>query len=172
MNYKINYRKDDYKKDYKNYIVYDLKKGLFKFSPFLALSVVLFLLSGLNLIEFDLNIIAVTISIFIGIMFFFELLNAYLRLKSLNKSVKTFKSGSENLVIESTQMKLYYGKIHYKPVFFSQIKKCLILDNVLFLVPKSEKDWPTRINKSEISETGFSYLIKLFENKGITITQK
>ncbi len=42
----------------------------------------------------------------------------------------------------------------------------------MFVIFTSEKEWPLRINKSEISEEGFSKLIDLFKSKKIIIEQK
>ncbi|WP_128755374.1 hypothetical protein [Aquimarina sediminis] len=165
MNYTINYSEINYKKDYKNYLFHSRRKQWYPIFGCLLLSGLIFLTSFFPIIEFDIKGIAFASAILGVILLFFELLYTYSALKSINQSSQKFKSGSENLIIEATQIKLSYGKTNYESIFYSQIKRCLILKNVMFIVLKSEKDWPVRINKSEIGEEGFSELIALFKSK-------
>ncbi len=125
MNYIINYSEGNYKKDYKSYLFFNRRKQWYQIFGFLILSGIIFLVSFFPIIEFDIKGIALAIVIFGIVLLIFELIYTYSALKSINQSAKKFKNGSENLIIDSTQMKISYGKTNYESVFYSQIKKVL-----------------------------------------------
>ncbi len=172
MNYRINYSEGNFKKDYKNYLFFSRRKQWYPIFGSLILSGIIFLVSFFPVIEFDIKGISFAFAVLGTVLLIFELVYTFFALKTIYQTAKKFKGGSENLILASTQIKLSSGQINYESIFYSQIKKCLVLRNVMFIIFKSEKNWPIRINKSEISEEGFSELLKLFKSKGIVLEQK
>ena len=169
MTYIIKYIEGNYRKDYRSYLFFSHRKQWILIIGLLIVSSLIYIISFFPLFNFNIKWIAFSVFILGFVQFTFELINTYFAIKYINETANKFKSCLENLFIESTSIKLSYGKIHYITVFYSQIKKCLILKNVMFIIYKSKKDWPLRINKSEISEAGFSKLTEIFKSKNILI---
>lgn len=172
LNYTIHHSKENYKKDYKSYLFFSRRKKWYTIYTVFVLAGVIFLASYLIEMDFDIRGIALAFAILGSVLLIFELIFTFSALKAIRKSAAEFNSGAQNLILESTFLKLSYDKIRYETVFYSQIKKCLILKDVLFIIYKSDKEWPLRINKSEMCKQGFSEILKFFQSKNITIVQK
>ncbi len=172
MNFSVNNNKNNYIKDYKNYLFYIKKKKLYLPLIILVISGVLFLADLLINSEFDFVGIAIY-PCFLGLFFLLlEIISTLKALKSINDSANIFKFGVENLIIEPTQLKISSGQVRYETFFLSQITKCLILNNAMFLVFKSKNEWPIRINRLEIGEENFIKLVKFLERRQIKVEYK
>jgi len=172
LNYTLKLSKENYIKDYRNYLAYSRKKHWYFPIGILILSTVLFIISFFFDLNFDIRGVAFALTIFGATFLCFELIHRFKALKSINGSSQVFKFDTENLIIESTQIKISYGKVKYESIFFSQIQKCLMLSDAIFLILKKNEEWPYRINKSEISKEGFSELINNLNRRNIVVENK
>ena len=169
--YIIQYSKENYKKDYSKYFLYSRRKYWYQIIGLLILFTLIYFLSLSELFDFNLESVLYPLGGLIIGFLLFEALSIILGMKSINKTAKRFLGGSENLIIESTSLKLTFNKIKSESIFYSQIKECLILKGTLFIIFKNKKEWPARINKSEISERGYLSLIEKLKSKNITIKE-
>lgn len=83
----------------------------------------------------------------------------------INKSLQKIKQQEAfafekfNLILENTFLETsrYNRK---RVVFFTQLKKCLLINDTLFFIEKNDKYLPVKINKTEMQDGSFERLLE------------
>ncbi|MDH7444961.1 hypothetical protein [Aquimarina sp. 2201CG14-23] len=96
--------------------------------------------------------------ILISSFVFFKILDILVITKSLNKSLSKITLGKMNLILEPTSLEFNQNG-RKRIVFKSQIAKCILKSDIIFLVEKNQKNLPMKINKNEMTEGSFEKLI-------------
>lgn len=168
MTYRINYKRDNYITDYRNFLFYNENKELKLISICAGIVLILFIIDYLYPENLYVVMAIYGIGVFGLVMFSFYLYSIIYGSYHLKKSAKSIKEGLETITFKSTSIELSHQLKSY-PVFLSQIKECIILKGTLFVVFESKKEWPIRINKSEMDEVGFNQIIKEFEKRQVKV---
>lgn len=168
MTFRISYKKDNYKSDYKNYLLYNKKRDIFILGSCISITFFLFLLKLIipnNEVVLSLLTGMVIFSI---IMFAFEAYQILMILDHINKSSQKLYEGFETITFKSTSIDISH-RTKVFPIFLSQVKECIILKDTLFVIFKNKKEWPIRINKSEMEIVGFNEILKEFKSRQICV---
>lgn len=170
MNFTINITKENYIEDYMLYYNKKLKKDILKSSLFLVLSITVFLFTKqmLEIIWLEsLSFGLIICFLFITGIRINDLLNIETRLKI---QAAKFIFRKNNIIIEPTQIKIEENGLK-RVIFLSQLKRCIILKDVIFLIEIKDKFLPYKINRNEMSDGAFEQFVKNLEFLKIKIDQ-
>ena len=167
-NFIINYKKENFAKDYTLFLKNKFQGALKKLIGGLVISIVIFLLIRIladwRLIEsFSVGLI-VLITTFI----FFKIFDLITIKNKLAKGISQVSLGKMNLIIKPTFIELnQYGR--KKVIFLSQLTKCILINDVIFFVEKSKKFLPVKVNKEEMTNGSFEKMISKIKKMKINI---
>jgi len=168
MTYRINYQRKNYLSDYKKFLFYNRKKDFKTIGICAGIVLVLLIIKLLYTENLYLEMAIHGVGFFGLAMFSIYLYSIFYGSYHIKKSAKKLKEGFETITFKSTSIEVSHQLKSY-PVFLSQVKECIIIKDTLFVVFGSEKEWPIRINKSEMDEVGFNQVIKEFEKRQIKV---
>ncbi|WP_394906435.1 hypothetical protein [uncultured Mesonia sp.] len=167
-NFIIDYKKENFAKDYASYLKNKFREALKKLIGGLVISIVIFLLIR-ELADWKvLESILVGLIVLITTFIFFKTFDLLTVKNNLKKGISQVSFGKMNLIIEPTFIELnQYGR--KKVIFLSQLTKCILINDVIFFVEKSKKFLPVKVNKVEMKNGSFEQMISKINKLRIRI---
>ena len=171
MNYIIDYSKENFVQDYNLYLKRNHKKALVYLTLALIVVAVVFFFVKSSL-ESDL-VEAALFGLLIFITYFVVLRLYYILTtnRKLEKSKKEFCCGKTNIVFDKTFLEVSKAD-KKRTIFYSQIKKIVVLDEVMFLVEGKTGYLPLKISRQETSTGAFDQILEKFRVMRIKVEEK
>ncbi|MFT4602887.1 MAG: hypothetical protein ACI857_003074 [Arenicella sp.] len=160
MTIKVNYNEQEFKKDFKNYMIYMHKRPLIEIVIGILVLLIFILINHLNIKEhidfypeiFQIGIPVLTVGV--GILLLFEVVYLTIGLIDIHRKASNIPYKDESITFTKTHIEFTW-KTHVFNCFWSSYKKAILLNNSVFLIPKSRKGMPVRINSNEVGRGGF-----------------
>ena len=156
-NFIIDLKKDNFLSDYSLFYKRKNGKTLKQLLIKLTLTIIFFLL--IKTLTDWIIIEAISLGLIVLALNFvlFKIYDILALKKYLKKTINQAQYGKMNLILESTFIELsQYGR--KRVIFLSQLKKCVIISDIIFFIEKKGKYLPLKINKSEMKDGSFKKL--------------
>ena len=170
MTLKVKYNKNELIQDFRRYMIYAHKKPLMEILVGALLVLVFALINYLNSIEsinfypiiFTVGLKAITVGV--GILTAIEIVYLSIGLTNIRSKARNIPSKDETISIMNTHLEFTWlnEKFNY---FWSSYKKAVLLNNSMFLIPKSRNGIAVRLNSSEIGLSGFKLVKEEIEKR-------
>ena len=167
-NFIIDYKKENFAKDYTLFLKNKFQDALKKLIGGLIISIVVFLLIRILADWRIIESISVGLIVLITTFIFFKTFDLLTIKNKLKKRISQVSLGKMNLIIEPTFIELnQHGR--KKIIFLSQLTKCILINDIIFFVEKSEKFLPVKVNKVEMMNGSFEQMISKIDKLRIRI---
>ncbi|MCZ4410604.1 hypothetical protein O3Q51_17440 [Cryomorphaceae bacterium 1068] len=164
MTIKVRYEADEFKEDFRRYLIYVHKR---QWIEILIGSIVLFIflfVDHLNSVEyfnfypmvFQIGLPAVAVGV--GILVLFEIVYLTTGMIDIQKTASNIPTKDESITLYKTHIEFSWKSEKFS-CFWSSYKKAVLLKNSIFLIPKSRKGMPVRVNSKEVGQGGFSLIM-------------
>lgn len=167
-NFVVDFQEIYFISDYKNFYGRSLKISIRNRLMILVLIAVIFSIINIYFYWPIIESIFFAALIFTAFSLLLKVYNLLFIKKNLIKSKNQFSFGRMNLTIEPTFIELHrYGR--KRVIFISQLRKCILIKNILFFIETDKNIIPLKINKIEMTENSFNRLIATLEKLKIKI---
>ena len=156
------------KADYWSYFTKVSKRKIIRYISGLTIAFILLVILHLYTELILLESLAAGIMTFFVINILFEFYDLFRIHRYLIKYEKSMIGGKCNLIVFDTHIEISHP-LEKRVVFFSQLTKLKVIDDVLFFIEKKSKNLPLKVNKKEISDNSFKRVVNVIKSKRIKI---
>jgi hypothetical protein len=164
MTFKVRYDAKEFKEDFRRYLIYLHKRQWIEILTVSIILLIFLFVDHLNSVEyfnfyplvFQIGLPAVAVGL--GILVLFEIVYLSSGIIDIKKKASNIPIKDESITLYKTHLEFSWKSEKFS-CFWSSYKKAVLLKNCIFLIPKSRKGMPVRVNSKEVGQGGFSFIL-------------